>query len=51
VLVQPLGLAHDGEDAGAAGLAKRAEAIDVQVLPQGQLPRGYDASRAACVTA
>ena len=45
-----LGWAHDGQDAGTAGLAKRAEAIDVQVLPQGQVPRGYDASKAACVT-
>ena len=45
-----LGWAHDGEPAGTAGLAKRAEAIDVQVLPQGQVPRGYDASKAACVT-
>ena len=26
-----------------------AEAIDLQVLPQGQVPRGYDASKAACV--
>ena len=45
-----LGWAHDGQEAGTTGLSKRAEAIDVQVLPQGQLPRGYDASRAACVT-
>ncbi len=44
-----LGWAHDGEPAGTTGLSKRAEAIDVQVLPQGQVPRGYDASRAACV--
>ena len=44
-----LGWAHDGQEAGTTGLAKRAEAIDVQVLPQGQVPRGYDASRAACV--
>ena len=44
-----LGWAHDGQEAGTTGLAKRAEAIDVQVLPQGQLPRGYDASQAACV--
>ncbi len=44
-----LGWAHDGQDAGTAGLAKRAEAIDVQVLPQGQVPRGYDAGKAACV--
>jgi hypothetical protein len=28
-------------------LAKRAEAIDVQVLPQGQVPRGYDATQGA----
>ena len=44
-----LGWAHDGEEAGTTGLSKRAEAIDVQVLPQGQVPRGYDASKAACV--
>ncbi|MBR3225418.1 MAG: hypothetical protein IKF78_08855 [Atopobiaceae bacterium] len=44
-----LGMAHDGQEAGTTGLAKRAEAIDVQVLPQGQVPRGYDASKAACV--
>ena len=44
-----LGWAHDGKPAGTTGLAKRAEAIDVQVLPQGQVPRGYDASKAACV--
>ena len=44
-----LGWAHDGEEAGTTGLSKRAEAIDVQVLPQGQLPRGYDAGKAACV--
>ena len=42
-----LGWAHDGEPAGTAGLAKRAEAIDVQVLPQGQVPRGYDATQRA----
>ena len=45
-----LGWAHDGAEAGTSGLGRRAEAIDVQVLPQGQVPRGYDASRAACVT-
>ena len=45
-----LGWAHDDEPAGTIGQAKRAEAIDVQVLPQGQLPRDYDASQAACVT-
>ncbi len=45
-----LGWAHDGEDAGTTGLSKRAEAIDVQVLPQGQVPAGYDASQAACVS-
>ena len=44
-----LGWTCDGEPAGTTGLAKRAEAIDVQVLPQGQEPRGYDASKAACV--
>ena len=46
-----LGWAHDGAEAGTTGLAKRAEAIDVQVLPQGQVPRGYDTSKAACVSA
>ena len=45
-----LGWAHGGEDAGTTGLSKRAEAIDVQVLPQGQVPAGYDASQAACVS-
>ncbi len=45
-----LGWARDGEPAGTTGLSKRAEAIDVQVLPQGQVPRDYDASKAACVT-
>ena len=45
-----LGWAHDGENAGTTGLGSRAEAIDAQVLPQGQVPRGYDGSRAACVT-
>ncbi len=44
-----LGWAHDGEPAGTTGLSRRAEAIDVQVLPQGQVPRGYDAGKAACV--
>ncbi|MDO4798712.1 MAG: hypothetical protein Q4A01_11920 [Coriobacteriales bacterium] len=44
-----LGWTCDGEPAGTTGLSKRAEAIDVQVLPQGQVPRGYDASKAACV--
>ena len=44
-----LGWAHDGEVAGTTGLSKRAEAIEVQVLPQGQVPRGYDAGKAACV--
>jgi hypothetical protein len=39
----------DGALAGTTGLAKRAEAIDVQVLPQSQVPRGYDAGKAACV--
>ena len=45
-----LGWAHDGKPAGTTGLGRRAEAIDVQVLPQGQVPKGYDASRAACVS-
>ena len=45
-----LGWARDGQAAGTTGLAKRAEAVEVQVLPQGQVPRGYDASKAACVT-
>ena len=45
-----LGWAHDGEPAGTTGLSRRAEAIDVQVLPQGQVPNGYDASKAACVS-
>jgi uncharacterized protein YjdB len=46
-----LGWAHDGAEAGTSGLSKRAEAIDVQVLPQGQVPAGYDADKAACVNA
>ena len=45
-----LGWAHDGHYAGTSGLSLRAEAIDVQILPQGQVPRGYDASRSAYVT-
>ena len=45
-----MGWAHDGEDAGTTGLARRAEAVEVQVLPQGQVPNGYDASQAACVS-
>ena len=44
------GVGHDGAEAGTTGLSKRAEAVEVQVLPQGQVPRGYDASQAACVT-
>ena len=31
-------MAHDGQEACTTGLAKRAEAIDVQVLPQGRVP-------------
>ncbi len=38
------------ETAGATGLSKRGEAIDVQVLPKGQAPAGYDASKAACLS-
>ena len=45
-----LGWAHDGADAGTTGLARRAEAIDVQVLPQGQVPRGYDTSKASATS-
>ena len=44
-----LGWAHDGADAGTVGRGLRAEAVQVQVLPQGQVPAGYDASKAACV--
>ena len=36
--------------AGTTGLARRAEAIDVQVLPQGQVPRGYDTSKASATS-
>ena len=43
-----LGWTHDGEDAGTTGLSKRSEAIDVQVLPKGAVPSGYDASKPAC---
>ncbi|MBR3225989.1 MAG: hypothetical protein IKF78_11775 [Atopobiaceae bacterium] len=45
-----LGWAKDGADAGTTGLGIRAEAVDVQVLPTGQVPAGYDASRAALRT-
>ncbi len=45
-----LGWAKDGETAGTTGLSKRAEAIDVQVLPKGQAPAGYDAPKAACLS-
>ena len=45
-----LGWAHDGAEAGTTGLSKRAEAIEMQILPQGQVPGGYDESKAACVT-
>ncbi|MDO4796777.1 MAG: hypothetical protein Q4A01_02025 [Coriobacteriales bacterium] len=44
-----LGWAHDGADAGTIGLAKRVEAIEEQILPQGQVPNGYDASKAAAI--
>jgi uncharacterized protein YjdB len=44
-----LGWAHDGADAGTTGLAKRAEAMELQILPKGQVPAGYDASKPACV--
>ena len=44
-----LGWAHDGAEAGTTGLSKRAEAIDVQVLPQGQVPKGFDASAAPSI--
>ena len=43
-----LGWAYDGQDAGTTGLSRRAEAIDVQILPQDQVPAGYDGS-AACI--
>ena len=43
------GRVRDGQLSGTTGKSKRLEAIDVQVLPQGQVPGGYDASRAACV--
>ncbi|MDO4798768.1 MAG: hypothetical protein Q4A01_12205 [Coriobacteriales bacterium] len=45
-----LGWACDGDPAGTTGLSKRAEAIEVQVLPQDQVPAGYDASVPACVS-
>ena len=31
-------------------MSLRAEAISVQILPQGQEPRDYDASMPACVS-
>ncbi len=31
------------------GRGLRTETVQVQVLPQGQVPAGYDASKAACV--
>lgn len=45
-----LGWAKDGAEAGSCGLSKRAEAAEVRVLPKGQRPDGYDASKAACVS-
>ena len=45
-----LGWARDGADAGTTGLSKRAEAVELQVLPQGQTPSDFDASQAACVS-
>jgi hypothetical protein len=32
-------------------LPKRAEAMEVQILPEGQYPNGYDSSQRAFVTA
>jgi hypothetical protein len=32
-------------------LSKRAEAMEVQILPEGQYPNGYDSGRNAFVTA
>ncbi|MDO4808308.1 MAG: hypothetical protein Q4A07_13785, partial [Coriobacteriales bacterium] len=46
-----LGWARDGADAGTTGLSRRAEAIEVQILPQGQFPAGYDEGVAACRSA
>lgn len=43
-----LGWAKDGADAGSTGLAKRAEAIEIQILPAGQVPSDYDAGKPAC---
>ncbi|MBR3326460.1 MAG: hypothetical protein IKG22_03970 [Atopobiaceae bacterium] len=40
-----LGWARDGQAAGTAGQSKRSEAIEVQVLPKGQVPEGYRRSR------
>ena len=40
--------ATGGEAAGTTGLSRRAEAIDVQILPTGQVPDGYDGS-VACI--
>lgn len=45
-----LGWAHDGADAGTTGLYKRGEALEVQILPKGQVPAGYDASKAAAIS-
>jgi uncharacterized protein YjdB len=46
-----LGWAHDGQAAGTAGQAKRAEAVEVRVLPIGQLPEGYVDGQASYVGA
>lgn len=42
-----LGWACDGEPAGTTGQSRRVESVEVVVLPEGQVPTGYDATRPA----
>ena len=45
-----LGWARDGEQAaGTSGQAKRAEAVEVQVLPKGTVPADYNAGNATAI--
>ncbi len=40
-----LGWAKNGEAAGSAGYAYTLQALEIKVLPKGQTPKGYEASR------
>lgn len=42
-----LGWAKNGERAGSLGFSKSIEAIDVVLLPKGQVPQGYDGAAQA----